>query len=97
MGGFLRLLDGASAIGAVAVRRLGRTASHGCVRLGPRAAATFYKIVERERAVIRIHGERRDAGPRVTARRRHPEAFAYAPHKRPKALREWLLSPSGGR
>jgi lipoprotein-anchoring transpeptidase ErfK/SrfK len=35
---------------------LGRPASHGCIRLSPRAAATLYELVSREGAVIRIGG-----------------------------------------
>ena len=35
---------------------LGRPASHGCIRLSPRAAATLYQLVSREGAVIRIGG-----------------------------------------
>ena len=35
---------------------LGRPASHGCIRLSPRAAATLYELVSREGAVIHIGG-----------------------------------------
>jgi lipoprotein-anchoring transpeptidase ErfK/SrfK len=35
---------------------LGRPASHGCIRLSPRDAATLYELVSREGAVIRIGG-----------------------------------------
>ena len=47
------------------VDQLGRPASHGCIRLDPRAAATLYTLVSREGAVIRIGGgpEFSDSGP----------------------------------
>ena len=43
--------------GTNAVRRLGRTASHGCVRLAPRNAAALYALVKRygrQNVTIRI-------------------------------------------
>jgi lipoprotein-anchoring transpeptidase ErfK/SrfK len=42
---------------------LGRPASHGCIRLSPRAAATLYQLVSREGAVIHIGGGPEFASP----------------------------------
>jgi lipoprotein-anchoring transpeptidase ErfK/SrfK len=39
--------DGAAIHGSYAVRQLGTPASHGCVRLAPANAATFYNLVSR--------------------------------------------------
>ena len=48
--------DGGYAIhGSYAVRSLGRPASHGCVRLAPGNAATFYQLVQEQgRSATRI-------------------------------------------
>jgi hypothetical protein len=48
--------------------RLGRPASHGCIRLDPRAAATLYALVSREGAVIRIGGGPEFLAPPPSAR-----------------------------
>ena len=50
---------------------LGRPASHGCIRLSPRAAATLYELVSREGAVIRIGG-----GPEFVAEPPSPRLIA---------------------
>jgi lipoprotein-anchoring transpeptidase ErfK/SrfK len=42
--------------GTLETDQLGRPASHGCIRLDPRAAATLYELVSREGAVIHIGG-----------------------------------------
>jgi len=42
--------------GTLETDQLGRPASHGCIRLSPRDAATLYQLVSREGAVIRIGG-----------------------------------------
>ena len=42
--------------GTKAVGRLGRPASHGCIRLAPRAAARLFAMVRRDGARIRITG-----------------------------------------
>ena len=84
--------------GTEAVRHLGHTASHGCVRLDPRNATTLFHLVHAERALIHIHGAPRDAGVRMARRvLRRAEPLAYAPHRRAKTLPEWLLSPLDGR
>lgn len=40
--------------GTNAISRLGRPASHGCVRLHPRAARKLYKLMKRNRSRARI-------------------------------------------
>ena len=47
---------------------LGRPASHGCIRLSPRDAATLYGLVAREGAVIRIGGGPEFLAPPPSAR-----------------------------
>jgi len=42
--------------GTLETDRLGQPASHGCIRLAPRDAATLYQLVSREGAVIHIGG-----------------------------------------
>ena len=42
--------------GTLETDQLGRPASHGCIRLSPRDAATLYQLVSREVAVIHIGG-----------------------------------------
>ena len=42
--------------GTMETDQLGRPASHGCIRLSPRDAATLYGLVSREGAVIHIGG-----------------------------------------
>ena len=84
--------------GTEAVGHLGHTASHGCVRLDPRNAATLFRLVRAERALIHIRGAPQDVGVRMARRDlRKAEPLAYAPHRRAKTLPEWLLSPLDGR
>jgi hypothetical protein len=81
--------------GTNAVGRLGRPASHGCVRLAPANAAMLYAMVQSEGATIRIHGDSGQYGTKV-ARRRHrdPEAMlGYAPVHRTRTLKEWARDP----
>jgi hypothetical protein len=84
--------------GTGAVGHLGRTASHGCVRLAPENAAALYEMVKAEGATIVISGaapgqdhvaeahHHHRAGHRLAAkwRQRYLEdpAFAYAPQER---------------
>lgn len=42
--------------GTLETDRLGQPASHGCIRLSPRDAATLYALVSKEGAVIHIGG-----------------------------------------
>jgi lipoprotein-anchoring transpeptidase ErfK/SrfK len=57
--------------GTLETDRLGRPASHGCIRLDPRAAATLYALVSREGAVIHIGG-----GPEFVAPTPSPRLIA---------------------
>ncbi len=57
--------------GTEEVDLLGRPASHGCIRLDPRAAATLYALVSREGAVIHIGG-----GPEFVATAPSPRLIA---------------------
>jgi hypothetical protein len=83
--------------GTNAVGRLGRVASHGCIRLAPENAAALYSMVKQEGATIVISGkapgrdhvasarEKHRAGHRLAAkwRQRYVEdAFGDAPHPR---------------
>lgn len=51
--------DGAAIHGTSSIRQLGRPASHGCVRLAPGNAATFYNLVSRHGIIntrVIVHG-----------------------------------------
>jgi len=93
---------GAYAIhGTAAVGRLGRVASHGCVRLAPQNAAILYQMVLREGAAIHIGGSimaenPHRAGHRLAAlqRKRFQEnALGYAPTERLRTLKQWVRNP----
>jgi hypothetical protein len=81
--------------GTGAVGSLGRPASHGCIRLAPANAATLYAKVRSEGAAISIRGEA-PAGAVVRLPRRAP-ALAYAPVRRVRPLKDWMLDPLGER
>ena len=74
---------GAAIHGTSATGMLGRTASHGCVRLAPGNAATLYRLVGKHgKALTRIvvHGKpNHGAGPQVASRqgRRYIEDDPY--------------------
>lgn len=56
-----------------AIRSLGRPASHGCVRLAPKNAATLFKLVNRhgkDRTEIVVHGQPSHGSDRVAASNR---------------------------
>ena len=62
--------DGFAIHATAATGRLGSPASHGCVRLAPGAAATFYKLVHKHgfaQTRISIKGVARDAAPAFAA------------------------------
>ena len=82
--------------GSYATRMLGRPASHGCVRLAPKNAATLFRLVGKhgkDRTQIVVHGtpdhssarvaarERPDRGPRQL---RRGSPYAYAPPRYPR-------------
>ena len=92
--------------GTTAVGALGHTASHGCVRLSPAAAATLFAMVHREGAVIRIMGSppgpvyarHRHHGGRAYAHHHGPQsgtALAYAPVRHARTLSQWAKHPVG--
>jgi lipoprotein-anchoring transpeptidase ErfK/SrfK len=66
---------------------LGRPASHGCVRLSPANAETFYKLVSRHGLKqTRIIVDGRTPAPAIARRPTNPSPFAqpynaYAPHR----------------
>lgn len=61
---------------------LGRPASHGCVRLAPKNAATFYAMVNKHgksKTRIAVHGvPRRD--PAIASNRRKQQRYAFGPN-----------------
>jgi L,D-transpeptidase catalytic domain len=93
------------------VGQLGRPASHGCIRLSPRNAATLYRLVQEEGARIAITGAPPGKTKIAKARlghkrtqlawrshRSHGRALAYAPQYSGfgrLSLRWWLLHPDG--
>lgn len=67
--------------GTTYIGRLGRPASHGCVRLHPRNAATLFALVQRygtgnTRIVV--------TGSNPPAVRRGPASRRWCPHRRPE-------------
>ena len=64
--------------GTNSVRRLGRPASHGCVRLAPRAAARLFAMVKRDGARIRITG----TAPAYAGMSEHGVSFGALQHER---------------
>jgi hypothetical protein len=91
--------------GSYETSRLGRPASHGCVRLAPGHATILYQMVRREGASILITGvapgrERPRDGERLAHRRpRYGNgAAAYAPPISPyeAPLRTWSVYPLDG-
>ena len=78
--------DGAAMHATQAVGSLGRPASHGCVRLAPANAATFYGLVSRhglKHTRIQVFGTPRHAPDAIASRappRMSPQRIAYAPN-----------------
>lgn len=77
--------------GTNAVGKLGRPASHGCVRLSPGNAATLFAMVRRQGAEIRIVGS--PFSDVARSERRSGSALAFAPIRRARALKEWARDP----
>jgi lipoprotein-anchoring transpeptidase ErfK/SrfK len=81
--------DGFAIHATYATGRLGRPASHGCVRLSPANAETFYKLVHKHGYVhtrISIKGTPRDSAPVVAQKPVTPgyvQAYAASPNPRP--------------
>ena len=63
---------------------LGNPASHGCVRLAPKNAATFYSLVakhSKDLTRIAVHGTPRANGPAMASNRRKSlQRYAYGPN-----------------
>ena len=58
---------------------LGRPASHGCIRLSPSNAATFYKLVSthgKAMTRIKVHGTAKDSTPMASRQKRPADQFA---------------------
>ena len=80
--------------GTGAVWALGRPASHGCIRLAPRNAASLFALVSRQGATIRILGEPPASRPfAVRSKPRVSTALAYGARPRARTLREWAADP----
>jgi hypothetical protein len=62
--------------GSYEISRLGRPASHGCIRLHPAHAAVLFALVQANRGDTRIvvTGDRPQAAPMVAQRHRSPRA-----------------------
>jgi hypothetical protein len=72
--------------GTTEIRRLGRPASHGCIRLAPGNAATLFSLVQRHSMAgtrIVITGSRPDIEPRVARVRQAPETRRFMRRTRP--------------
>ncbi len=70
-----------------AVGMLGRPASHGCIRLAPGNAATFFNLVARHgkgATRIVVHGSPRNEEPAVASRKRKTDPrYARSPRNVP--------------
>lgn len=74
-----------------ATGRLGAPASHGCIRLSPRNARTFFNLVKKHkmaRTRISLHGVAKDR-PVYAKRKRKKKTRKYA-YKNPS---KWIFSP----
>lgn len=75
--------DGAAVHGTNATRQLGRPASHGCVRLAPGNAATFFSLVSRHGLTntrVVVHGNLPPM--RVASRERYEGDESYGERRR---------------
>ena len=71
--------------GTYATGMLGRPASHGCIRLAPKHAATLYKLVDKhgmKSTQIVVHGKTNVGSPRVAGRRSQSRTREAAPRRR---------------
>ena len=74
--------DGHAIHGSYETRRLGRPASHGCVRLAPRNAATLFALVQRHglgNTTVTVSGAQPRSRPPVRPRYQEEEAPAVPP------------------
>lgn len=79
--------------GTTAVGALGRTASHGCVRLSPAHAAILFAMVQTQGAQIRIEGTPQGQVANVQHHRISDAALAFAPVHRARTLNQWAKNP----
>jgi hypothetical protein len=77
--------------GTNAVGRLGRPASHGCVRISPANAAMLFAMVRRQGAEIRIVGS--PFSDIARRERRTGLALGFAPIHHARTLKEWARNP----
>jgi lipoprotein-anchoring transpeptidase ErfK/SrfK len=78
--------------GTNAVGKLGRPASHGCVRISPAHAATLFAMVQRQGAEIRIVGS--PSGDLARSVRRFRSALGFAPIRHhTRTLKQWSRDP----
>jgi lipoprotein-anchoring transpeptidase ErfK/SrfK len=78
--------------GTNAVGKLGRPASHGCVRLSPAHAATLFAMVHRQGAEIRIVGSPFSDVARRSERGSR-SALGFAPIRRTRTLKQSARGP----
>ena len=79
--------------GTTAVGNLGRSASHGCVRISPSHAATLFAMVQRQGAEIRIIGSPFNDVAR--SNKRSGSALGFAPIRDTRTLKQWARDPLG--
>jgi lipoprotein-anchoring transpeptidase ErfK/SrfK len=79
--------------GTDALGKLGRPASHGCVRLSPAHAATLFAMVQRQGAEIRIAGS--PVSDVARGARRSRSALGFAPTRHIRTLKQWARDPLG--
>jgi L,D-transpeptidase catalytic domain len=78
--------------GTNAVGKLGRPASHGCVRISPAHAATLFAMVQRQGAEIRIGGSPFSDVARSV--RRFGSALGFEPIRHhTRTLKQWRRDP----
>jgi len=81
--------------GTTAVGALGRTASHGCIRLSPANAATLFAMVQSQGAQIRIEGSALGQVAHARHHRHADSALAFAPVHHARTLNQWAKNPAG--
>jgi hypothetical protein len=75
------------------VGRLGRPASHGCIRLAPGNAAKLFAMVQKEGARISITGS--PGGNTMIAKAKHKApALAFSPQKRAPSVKQFMNNPA---
>ena len=77
--------------GTNAVGKLGRPASHGCIRLSPAHAAMLFAMVRRQGAEIRIVGSPFSDIARASSHT--GSALGFAPVRHMRTLKQWARDP----